>query len=57
MKDIGWDEWRINFLIELYNIIRLGYLSEVYSSPVEEITGKRAISFSQFAKDYAEDFR
>jgi uncharacterized protein YbjT (DUF2867 family) len=57
MKDIGWDEWRINFLIELYNIIRLGYLSEVYSSPVEEITGKRAISFSQFAKDYAETFR
>jgi uncharacterized protein YbjT (DUF2867 family) len=57
MKDIGWDEWRINFLIELYNIIRLGYLSEVYSSPVEEITGKRAISFSQFAKDYAEAFR
>ena len=57
MKDIGWDEWRINFLIELYNIIRLGYLSEVYSSPVEEITGRRAISFSQFAKDYAETFR
>jgi uncharacterized protein YbjT (DUF2867 family) len=57
MKDIGWDEWRINFLIELYNIIRLGYLSEVYSSTVEEVTGKRAISFSQFAKDYAETFR
>jgi uncharacterized protein YbjT (DUF2867 family) len=57
MKDIGWDEWRINFLIELYNIIRLGYLSEVYSSPVEEIIGRRAISFSQFAKDYAETFR
>jgi uncharacterized protein YbjT (DUF2867 family) len=57
MKDIGWDEWRINFLIELYNIIRLGYLSEIFSSPVEEVTGRRAISFSQFAKDYAETFR
>lgn len=57
MRDIGWDEWRINFLIELYNIIRLGYLSDVFSSTVEEVTGKRATSFSQFAKDYAEAFR
>jgi uncharacterized protein YbjT (DUF2867 family) len=57
MKDIGWDEWTIKFLIELYNIIRLGYLSDVFSSTVEEITGKRANSFSQFAKDYAEAFR
>jgi uncharacterized protein YbjT (DUF2867 family) len=57
MRDIGWDEWRINFLIELYNIIRLGYLSDVFSSTVEEVTRKRATSFSQFAKDYAEAFR
>src|SRR5215831_3831576 len=56
MKDIGWDEWRINFLIELYNFIRLGFLSNV-TSPVEELTGKKAISFNQFAKDYAESFR
>jgi hypothetical protein len=56
MKDIGWDEWRINFLIELYNLIRLGYLSNV-TSPVEGLTGKKAISFNQFAKDYAEAFR
>jgi hypothetical protein len=27
------------------------------SSTVEEVTGKRANSFSQFAKDYAEVFR
>ena len=56
MKEIGYDEWRINFLLELYNIIRLGYLSEV-DSPVKEITGKKATSFNQFAKDYAEAFR
>lgn len=56
MKDIGWDEWRINFLIELYNLIRLDYLSNV-TSPVEGLTGKKAISFNQFAKDYAEAFR
>jgi uncharacterized protein YbjT (DUF2867 family) len=53
MKDIGYDEWRINFLIELYNLIRLGYLSDVIS-PVEELTGKKAITFNQFAKDYAD---
>lgn len=56
MNDIGWDEWTINFFIELYGIMRLGYLSHV-SSVVEEVTGKRAISFNQFAKDYAEAFR
>ena len=56
MKDTGLDEWTINFFIELYGIMRLGYLSQV-SPVVEEITGRRAISFSQFAKDYAEAFR
>ena len=56
MKEIGWNEWRINFLIELYNIIKQGYLEEI-STPVEEVTGKRAFSFSQFAKDYADAFQ
>lgn len=56
MKEIGWNEWRINFLIELYNIIKQGYLKEI-STPVEETTGKRAFSFSQFAKDYADAFQ
>jgi uncharacterized protein YbjT (DUF2867 family) len=56
MKDIGWDEWRINFMVELYNIMRLGYLSDI-SSTIEDITGRKPKSFRQFAKDYAEDFR
>ena len=56
MSDIGLDQWTINFFIELYRIMRLGYLSQV-SSVVEEVTGKGAISFSQFAKDYAEAFK
>ncbi len=56
MKDIGWNEWAINFMVELCSIMRLGYLSQV-SSAVEELTGRRPISFSQFAKDYAEAFR
>lgn len=56
MKRIGWDEFNINYLIELYGIIRMGYRSQV-SSAVEDITGKKPISFSQFAKDYAGAFR
>jgi uncharacterized protein YbjT (DUF2867 family) len=48
-----------NLLKEIDNtgdIIRRGYASQV-SSAVEEVTGKRPISFSQFAKDYIEAFR
>jgi uncharacterized protein YbjT (DUF2867 family) len=55
MKDTAWDEWTINYMMELFNIIRMGYLSEV-SSVTEEVTGRSAISLSQFAKDYSEDF-
>jgi hypothetical protein len=55
MKYIGWDEFNINYLIELYRIIRMGYRSQV-SSAVEDICGKKPISFSRFAKDYAEVF-
>ena len=55
MKDTGLDEWTINHMMELFNIIRMGYLSEV-SSVFEEVTGRRAISLSQFAKDYSGAF-
>jgi hypothetical protein len=34
----------------------MGYTSRT-SSAVEEVTGRKPISFSQFAKDYAEAFR
>jgi hypothetical protein len=46
----------INAISELYNYYRKGYASQV-SSEVEEVTGKKLISFAQFAKDYAEAFR
>jgi hypothetical protein len=41
---------------KLYSITRMGYVSQI-SSAVDEVTGRRPISFSQFAKDYAESFR
>jgi uncharacterized protein YbjT (DUF2867 family) len=56
MKDIGTDDWTINSMIELFGIIRNGYASTI-SPVVEQVTGNKPISFSQFAKDYAEAFR
>jgi uncharacterized protein YbjT (DUF2867 family) len=56
MKQIGMGEWFINIMIELFRIIRAGYGSET-TTAVEHITGRKPISFAQFAKDYAEAFR
>src|SRR5918995_2390831 len=53
MKEMGMNDWTIS---ELANYFRKRNASEV-SSAVEEVTGKKPISFSQFAKDYAEAFR
>jgi hypothetical protein len=56
MKDMGMDDWSANSLIELFDITRKGYASDI-SSVVEEFTGRKPISFSQFVKDYAQAFR
>lgn len=55
MKESGWDDWTINYMMELFNIIRMGYLSQV-SSVIEDVTGKKAIPLNQFAKDYSGAF-
>ena len=49
-------DWFIDIMIELFRIIRAGYESET-TTVVEHITGRKPISFAQFAKDYAEVFR
>jgi uncharacterized protein YbjT (DUF2867 family) len=56
IRNFGMNDWHTNVLIELLKITRDGYLSEV-SSVVEEVMGKKPISFSQFTKDYATIFR
>jgi len=56
MKEMGADEWTINSMIELLGVTRAGYLSEI-SPAVEQVTGKKPISFSQFARDYAGAFK
>jgi uncharacterized protein YbjT (DUF2867 family) len=55
MKQIGVDNWSIDIMMELFRIIRAGYGSEM-TDEVEYITGRKPISFTQFARDYAEAF-
>jgi len=56
MKDMGMDDWSVNSMIELFDITRKGYASDI-SSVVEELIGRKPISFSQFVKDYVQAFR
>ena len=56
MKEIGMSDWLINTVSELSEYFRKGKASEI-SPAVEEVTGNKPISFSQFAKDYADAFR
>jgi uncharacterized protein YbjT (DUF2867 family) len=56
MKDMGWDDWLIYTTLQLFDLYRKGYASQVYSA-VEEVLARRSISFSQFAKDYASSFK
>jgi uncharacterized protein YbjT (DUF2867 family) len=56
MRDMGADEWTINSMIELFGVTRAGYLSGI-SPVVEQVTGKKPITFSQFARDYAQAFK
>jgi uncharacterized protein YbjT (DUF2867 family) len=56
MKEMDMDHWLINTISELYNYFKKEYASQV-SSAVEEVTGRKPISFSRFTRDYAEVFR
>ncbi|MGH9995457.1 MAG: SDR family oxidoreductase, partial [Nitrososphaeraceae archaeon] len=56
MKEAGLDDWLINTISDLYALYRKGYASQV-SSAVEEVTGRKATTFVQFAKDHADAFR
>ena len=56
MKETGLDDWLISTILGLYKLYRKGYASEV-SSAVEEVTGRKATTFVEFAKDYAGAFR
>lgn len=55
MKQLGMPDWIINALLELYGASRTGYFSTKYPT-VEEIMGRKPISFKQFAEDNVSAF-
>jgi uncharacterized protein YbjT (DUF2867 family) len=56
LKETSMNDWLIKTILDLYTLYRKGYASEV-SSAVEEVTGRKATSFVEFAKDYVDAFR
>ena len=56
MKEMGISDWLINTVSELSDYFRKGKASEI-SPAVDEVTGNKPISFSQFANDYVDAFR
>ena len=56
MKQSGMPDVLIDMTMELYELYKAGYASEV-TPTVEQVTAKKPISFAQFANDYAEAFK
>jgi hypothetical protein len=56
MKEAGLDDWLVDTISDLYTLYRKGYASQM-SPAIEEVTGRRATTFAQFAKDHADAFR
>jgi uncharacterized protein YbjT (DUF2867 family) len=56
MKDSGMDDWLIDAIMEFYSIIKAGRASKT-TNVFEQVMGRKPITFSQFAKDYAEAFK
>jgi hypothetical protein len=56
MKENGMDDWLVDAIMEFYSIIKAGHASKT-TNVFEQIMGRKPLSFSQFAKDYAKFFR
>ncbi|HEY0005101.1 MAG TPA: SDR family oxidoreductase [Pyrinomonadaceae bacterium] len=56
MIGVGLSEWLADALVGLFDFYREGSAAHV-SNAVRRITGREAMTFSQFAKDYAEAFQ
>jgi uncharacterized protein YbjT (DUF2867 family) len=55
MKNTGMEDWLVDALMEIYNIIRSGYASQT-TATIEQITRRKPITFEQFVRDYANFF-
>lgn len=56
MQSAGMPDVIVNALLELYTSYKAGQAATV-SPVIEQVTGKKPISFEQFAKDYASGFQ
>jgi uncharacterized protein YbjT (DUF2867 family) len=56
MKENGLDGWLVDAIMEFYSIIKAGHASQT-TNVFEQVIGRKPISFTQFAKDYAEFFK
>jgi uncharacterized protein YbjT (DUF2867 family) len=56
MKDSGIGDWWIEVIMGVYELYKGGTQEQV-TSAIEDITGKKPITFAQFAKDYTEAFK
>jgi len=56
MKQAGLPDWTIAVLMELHGVTRAGHMAAVTQS-VEQVTGRKPVSFAQFAKDHVSAFK
>jgi uncharacterized protein YbjT (DUF2867 family) len=56
MKEMGMENWLIDATMEGFYSIRADYASRT-TTAVEQIIGRKPISFSQFVKDYLQAFK
>jgi uncharacterized protein YbjT (DUF2867 family) len=56
MKDSGMDDWLVDAIIEFCSIIKAGHASNT-TNVFEQVMGRKPITFSQFARDYAQAFK
>lgn len=55
MKNSGMEDWLVDDVIELYNVIKSGYASQT-TVTIEQITRRKPITFEQLIRDYANFF-
>jgi uncharacterized protein YbjT (DUF2867 family) len=55
LRKIGLEDWDIEALIDLYNIIESGFAAQT-TAIIKQITGRKPISFEQFAREHISFF-
>ena len=57
MKQNGVSDWLIDVIMDSLNFIIRGVYGSQTSDVIEQITGRKPISFDQFVRDYSRYFR